>query len=346
MNTSVMVEQPQASVSLVLGTANVLNLALPGRMFYENQEPYGQQEYQRKVDWLGQQIRRLNADLIACQEIWDEAALREAVERSGLRYSNVIAPGAEQGAQGTPRVALISRLKLLGFESISDFPVGFDVQVPELGIQTKFERPILHAQVEASNGLMIHVISAHMKSKRPKFLQDAQGNPLEDRHDPRIQTRAALRSLIMRGAEAAALRFIVLQLLKNSHEPLVLMGDLNDGPSSVTSQLIAATHQVAFDRGARDTALFFANDVQTGVTLRKDVSYSHVYQGWPEILDQIWVSEEFTPTSRFKRGEVVRVEYFNDHLHEGRDRIRSDHGLVRAFFKLYPRRDTPPEATP
>ena len=323
-------------VSLVLATANTLNLAAPGRVFYDNQEPYGADEYTRKTLWLGAQLRRLNADLVAVQEVWDESALRDAVRHAGLRYPTMLVPGAENGAQGTPRVGVVTRLPLLASRSIAAFPPGFEVPVPELPPHTRFERPVLHVEVEASNGLKVHVITAHMKSKRPKFLQDERGEPLEDRHDPRIQARAALRSLIIRGSEAAALRHIVLELLEHTREPLVLLGDLNDGPMSVTSQLIAATHTVAFDRAARDTALFFAGDVQSGLAMRRDVSYSHVHQGWPEVLDQVWVSEEFITGSRFQTGEVVRVEHFNDHLHEGRDRTRSDHGFVRTIFKLRP----------
>ena len=37
---------------------------------------------------------------------------------------------------------------------------------------------------------------------------------------------------------------------------------------------------------------------------------------------------------QFALGDVRRVEYFNDHLHEGRDRIRSDHGFVRALLRV------------
>ena len=68
--------------------------------------------------------------------------------------------------------------------------------------------------------------------------------------------------------------------------------------------------------------------------LKRDVAYSHVHQGWPELLDQIWVSEEFVATSRFAIGDVKRVEVFNDHLHESRERWRSDHGCVRALLRL------------
>ena len=91
---------------------------------------------------------------------------------------------------------------------------------------------------------------------------------------------------------------------------------------------------MAYDRQARDVALFHALDVQTEPALRRDLAYSHVFQGWPELLDQIWVSEEWVGSSRFALGDVRRVEVFNDHLHEGRDRTRSDHGFVRALLRL------------
>lgn len=335
-------------ITLTLATANTLNLANAERIYYENQEPYSTAEAQRKFTWLGAQIRRLNADLMAFQEVWDEGALRDAVQLSGLRYAHVIAPGTELGANsysgqptgalGTPRVGLATRLPLESAEIISEFPLGCMVVVPELGEYFRFERPVLHARVRLPmHGPLLHVLVLHLKSKRPKFLQDAAGEPLEDRDDPRIQARAQLRSLLMRAAEAAALRSHVVQLLSQTRDPLVLLGDLNDGPHSVTTQLIAATSQVAYDRAARDTALFHAHDVQTEA-LRSDVGYSHIYQGTPGILDQIWVSEELLAASRFSLGEVLRVEHFNDHLHEGRDRTRSDHGFVRAVFKLYPQR--------
>lgn len=326
--------QPPTWATLTLATCNLLNLALPGRMFYENQEPYGTEEYQRKIAWLGLQLRRLSADVVAAQEVWDLDALKDAVAESGLRYPVVVAPGAEQGAAGTPRLALLARLELVSVRSIAEFPPGSAVDVPELGPQTHFERPVLHAVLRMRHGLPLHVLVAHLKSKRPKFLQDSLGEVIEDRDDPRVAARATLRSLVIRAAEAAALRLHLVDLLHRTRDPVILMGDLNDAPHAVTSQIVAATSSVAYDKQARDTALFHAYDVQTEPALRRDMGYSHVHQGWPEMLDQIWVSEEFVGSSRFALGDVRRVEYFNDHLHEGRERIRSDHGFVRALLRV------------
>lgn len=332
-------QPPNQVLSLTVATANVLNLANPNRLFYPNQDPYSPAQYERKIDWLGSRIAALNADVLCVQEVWDESALKAAVHRSGLRYSTVAAPGAENsdkhhGAAHTPRVGIATRLEVESIESHMQFSQGQGVDVPELGRYEKFERPALHATLRMKHGQRLHVMTVHMKSKRPKFLQDEAGNPLEDRDDERIIARATLRSLMIRGAEAAALRSIVVDILKRTHEPLILMGDFNDGPHSVTTQMVAATSEVVYDKGTRDTALWNAYEVQGDLALKRDVAYSHIHQGYPEVLDQILVSEEFLARGKFSIGDVRRVDYFNDHLQEGRDRSRSDHGFVRAVIRL------------
>ncbi|MCE1194237.1 MAG: endonuclease/exonuclease/phosphatase family protein [Acidovorax sp.] len=325
--------------TLMVATCNVLNLANAGRMFYPNQDAYTATEFERKLSWLGERFRVLNADVLAVQEVWDEAALKGALARSGLRYGFVAVPGAENnatqhGAQGTPRVGIATRLKVEALQSFADFPPGFEVAVPGLGRHTRFERPPLVATLRMKHGQRLNVLTAHLKSKRPKFLQDALGNPLEDRDDHKIMALASLRALIMRGAEAMALRCLVIDLLHRTSVPLVVLGDFNDTPDSVTTQLLCATNEVAYDRSARDVALFNAYELQGDSALKKDVAFSHIHQGTPSVLDQILVSEEFVRNGRNSIGDVRRVDYFNDHLHEGRDRTRSDHGFVRALLRL------------
>lgn len=330
---------PPNYATLFVATCNLLNLANPHRVYYENQDAYDEREYERKIGWIGERFQALNADVLAVQEVWDESALKAAIARSGLRYDFVAVPGAENapphnGAQGTPRVGIATRLPVDHAQSFVDFPPGFGIDVPGLGPHTRFERPPFLVTLRMKHGQQVHVLTVHLKSKRPKFLQDAQGNHLEDREDRKVGAMASLRSLVMRGVEAAALRCIVIDLLQGTNTPLVVMGDFNDEPHSVTTQLVAATSEVAYDKAARDVALFNAYEMQGESALKKDVAYSHIHQGLPAVLDQIFVSEEFVATSRHSLGDVRRVDYFNDHLHEGRDRSRSDHGFVRALLRL------------
>jgi endonuclease/exonuclease/phosphatase family metal-dependent hydrolase len=328
-------------LTLQVGTANLLNLALPGHVFYPGQDSYDEPLYQRKLDWLSVMLARVNADVMGFQEVWDEPALKAAINhsgrsgRSGMHYSAVIAPGAETGATGTPRVGLATRLAIDHIESHTHFAPQDVVQIPDIGPQERWERPVLHARLRAKNGTPLNVLVCHLKSKRPKLLQDKNGRPLEDADDANVRARGSLRSLAMRAAEAAALRRLVVRITAGrGGEPLILLGDMNDGPHAVTSQIIAADQAVAYDRSARDVALYHAWDVATEPALKRDMAYSHVHQGWPELLDQIWVSEEFVAGSRFALGDVKRVEVFNDHLHESRERWRSDHGFVRALLRL------------
>ena len=206
--------------TLLLATCNVLNLASPGRLFYANQDVYSADEYARKIDWLGAQIRRLNADVIAFQEVWDGTALRDALAASGLLYPHLAAPGAEQGETGTPRVAIASRWPVRELTSHAASAAAQSVAVPEIGEIKTFERPILEALIETpgERGTM-RVLVAHLKSKLPKFLHDAAGEALEDRDAAAIQARALLRSLTQRAAEAVALRVLMHSRLARARAP-------------------------------------------------------------------------------------------------------------------------------
>lgn len=320
-------------------TANVLNLALPERVFYDADQVYSMPFYQNKVNWLAHYFGILRPDLIAVQEVWDEQALRDVMHKTGLHHYQVMVPGAENdqnrsGAQGTPCVGFVSRLKLLNLQRFERLPTGCEVHLPEIGLHEHFSRAPLLGLFETPRGQPFYVLTAHLKSQRPKFAEDAAGQLIEDPRDPKVRARAKMRSLCLRAAEAAALRSIVIDVLRGTQVPLVLMGDLNDGAHSVTTQLIADTSEVMYDRSARDVVLFNASEHQQGQALKRDVAYSHVFQGYPEVLDHVLVSEEFLPESRYSLGQVLRVDYFNDHLKLERDRSFSDHGFVRTLLQF------------
>ena len=325
-----------SSVTLTVATCNAFNLALPQRPFYGHQPPYSQQEFERKIAWLGGRFSALGADVMVVQEVWDESALQAAVRQSGMRHMQVRVPGAEVDgqAQGTPLVGVVSRLPIESLRTVAALPKAVRLTLPGGERLTDFSRPVVIAKVRMKHGLAVHVVGVHLKSKRPKFLVSPEGEHLEDRQDPAVMALAQLRAMMVRGAEAVGVRHILIDLLQRHSEPLVLMGDLNDGPQSVSTQMMAFTSEIQFKKRWRDVALFNAWEVQGEAALKRDVAYSHIHQGWPELLDHIFVSEEFVPNSPFSVGDVRRVDAFNDHLHEGKSRHTSDHGLVRAVIRV------------
>lgn len=327
-----------------IATANLLNFANPNRTYYDNAEPYSDQEYQHKLQGISELLNKAHADIIAVQEVWDSNALESLAISLGFKPEHVVVPLASNdpaspytkghGAQNTPAVGIISRFEQLEQQLLEDIAPKAAIDVPDVGLYERFNRPPLLLRVDAF-GQPITIITAHLKSKRAYFLRDKAGNLLEDMDDPNIRIRAKLRSLCMRAAEAASIRLSIIERLERTREPLILLGDMNDVTGSVTTQLMSETGEVNYDKSMRDVALFDAARIQARYGWMKDVAYTHIYQGMPEVIDQLFVSEEFLADSKFAIGHVERVDYFNDHLKwDYADRV-IDHGIIRAKIKLH-----------
>lgn len=326
-----------------IATANLLNFANPDRIYYENAPAYSQRQYQHKLRGITDLLAKAHADVIAVQEVWDSQALEELAVSLGFEPKHVVAPLASndsasaytqgRGAQNTPAVGIISRFEQLECSLLEDILSKAVIDIPDIGLYKRFNRPPLMLRVNAY-GQPITIVTTHLKSKRAFFLRDENGHLLEDMDDPNIRVRAKLRSLCMRAAEAASIRMSIIERLHHTREPLILLGDMNDVTGSVTTQLMAETGEVNYDKSMRDVALFDAARIQSRYDWMRDVAYTHIYQGMPEVIDQLFVSEEFLPDSKFSLGQVERVDYFNDHLKwDYADRV-IDHGIIRAKIKL------------
>ncbi len=333
-----------ANRTFYIATANLLNFARPNRVYYDNASPYDNRSYEHKLRGMTDLLAKSHADILAVQEVWDASALEALAVSLGFKPEHVVVPMASndnaspytqgQGAQDTPAVGIISRFKHLEVSLLEDIAPKAIIDVPDSGLYTRFNRPPLILRVQAF-GQPITIVTAHLKSKRAYYLRDDSGDLMEDIDDPSIRIRAKLRSLCMRAAEAASIRISIMERLAHTREPLILLGDMNDVTNSVTTQLMTETGEVNYDKSMRDVALFDAARIQARYGWMKDVAYTHIYQGMPEIIDQLFVSEEFLADSKFAIGQVERVDYFNDHLKwDYADRV-TDHGIIRAKIRLF-----------
>lgn len=237
----------------------------------------------------------------------------------------------------------------------------------------KFTRPILKARIRLPSefhggqgvgkgeSAEVTVFSAHLKSKRPLRVKTEGSTAIKSAYRYlREQALGDTRSLLLRGLEAAALRAYVLdELERYPHRPVLVIGDLNDGPRSVTTQVAGGLQQPLIHGGIEpewdrredmleavaDFSLYSAYDLQTQRTHR-DIYYTHLFDGFHDTLDHVMVSSHFVPKwqrgGRGQRniGKVGNLRVFNDHL-IGSDvddvksrevgrylHTRSDHGQV------------------
>lgn len=341
--------------SFSIATFNTLNLLHPGVFFAgrPNDKAYPQEIYNDKIEWIARILKEGGVSLAGLQELFSEQALQDVATRAG--FPHVYAPDIENGRNITtkpngrkeaagPFVGLLSKYPISAKQAIIDFPGetrGIEIQAGETSNDikklpiTRFQRPVIQADVLLKNDVTATVFVAHLKSKRPQSLTSEAGK--ED--DPIVNAAGITRSLIIRAAESVALRKLIVDATQNNTRPVILFGDLNDDLSAVTTQIIAGEEPFRFapiaeKREEWDRLLYSVHDLEEQESYR-DVSYTHIFNGRYELLDHIFVSQEFYVGNPARIATVRNTRIFNDHLQDERRVVnpgrgpsaRSDHGI-------------------
>lgn len=307
-------------------TFNVCNLAPPGMTFYANLPAYTEAEYDGKLNWLARQLDRLDADVIALQEIFAQAAVRDVLARTE-KYRDAFHVGADPDSEIsplTPSVALVSRLPLSDMRLIHDLPPGQLAGLPQAPLLPRFTRPLLSVSVGAPNGQAIRVVVVHLKSKRPDY------HAGEDESDPQRFALASLRSLYRRGTEALGLHFLLQQAMQTEDMPLIVLGDFNDTAEAVTTQIVMGAGRTGEEAFAQ--RLFDCRRIQRG-DLSRRTGFTHMHDGSFNTIDHILTSKHFHPEYANACGAVQEVIYLSDHL-TWREPHASDHGIVLVRIAL------------
>jgi predicted extracellular nuclease len=330
---------------------NVENLFSPGHSFYGTE--YTLEEYKTKIAWIGDKIAEAQVHVVGLSEIGADAqvclddlmASANHFDKTGWQpFAHGF--GANPGSYGAAiRTAVISRFPLSDEGSLDQYPDGFFVdlyQPPAGGVGGQwlavpsrgYSRPIASVRVNPPNGgRAFNLLVVHLKSKRPKM-----GSPGTD-----SEAKGIARSAIQRNIEAAALRTYLDTFLPNQYETdsavaSIVLGDLNDVPTSVPMENIRGP----FDRrpgpptnwSNRDKRrLLSCARLHQKLVAYEDRLYSYVHNESFSLLDHAFVSEHLV--SKFSRLELHNDHVFrHQEISEDTDEDKqwksqvSDHGLV------------------
>jgi hypothetical protein len=326
-------------VRIKVGTFNVFNLVNAGVKYY-NKPAYSKPDFNAKSKWIAAQLKRMEPQIVGFQEVFHEDALKHVAKLSGLfEPDSVIAPSAD----GTgPSVGLATTLPIVKqWDPIKKFPKNSRLSINGKKVPIKsFERPVLKVDLQLDDSHTVTVFVAHLKSKRP-IIDTDNG---EDDDDFTTRAVGEARSLIVRAAEAAALRALLVKEMQDNDQPVIVIGDLNDAVHSVSTQIVAGSPPWQFlpiddKRKIWDVLLYNTSEIQSRQSER-DVTYSYVYNGNYHTIDHIFVSQEFHRLNPSRIGKVEFVRFFNDHIVDGTlssdnsGRIESDHGQIVATLRL------------
>ena len=318
-----------------ISSFNLYNLALPEQKYYDR--VYSRADYQQKIQWVAGQLGRMDSDIVGFQEIFHSAALQEALDQSSKYQGASLLIANETGEK--PVVGLATRFPVLDHEVIGEFPLQAQLEIEGMPIPIKnFSRPVLRVKLQIRSTLELVVFVTHLKSKNPQIGEGM------DRHNPMERALGKARSLMVRAAEATALRCLLLDYLKGNNNPIVIMGDVNDDGQAVTSEIIAGSppwRKLPWEKKLKiwDTLLYNVKDIQARQSYR-DIYYTHIHNGYYESLDHIFVSQEFLRQNPNHLGYVEYVSLLNDHLIDetlSEEEIplwHSDHGQVTVTVRL------------
>lgn len=300
--------------------------------------------YQAKLALIARAISQIVPDVVALQEIGSPAALADLQQGLGGNYPHACL-SQYPDARGI-RVAFLSRLAIESSEHIHELEPNAVLAIrQENGTPvTTLRRGALRIRIGV-RGEPVDILTAHLKSKLLSF-PSPRGGTAFSTTDESLRNRIASLSLAERTAETVTIRATATRLLSQSARvPLIVLGDFNDGPLAATTQILLGPEgsqpgNRAFDladRGDRMRLFNLANFIPA------DRRFSRTTHGERELLDQIFVSEDWLPL----RGELrarPRVSAYPE-LVEGTHSITADprarleqsvpdHAPVAATFDL------------
>lgn len=343
-------------------TFNLYNLQVVGAALHQGSTPYTEAQYRTRLAWAADVLQRIDADVIAFQELWSAQALRDLFDTAGLTdqyelhfigdhwYDIAVAAAVRKPWRAAEKILhktfpadfrLIKRAHGEAGAQADRTDDDIDVRI------AMFSRTVIELRLtrDGTDGLPpLHVLCAHLKSKLPTLLDPVEA--AVDALRPHRTALGAALATIRRTAEAAALRMILTDLTRGNDERAVaLLGDLNDGTHSNTLSILSAQPRFRRQHKSRvgessDAGLYAATFLQA-LSDFQDVAYSHVFQGVREQLDHVMVSEQFYDHSRNRRWSFHEQQIWNDHIDDedapsGPARRSSDHGVVCTRFSWDP----------
>lgn len=265
------------------------------------------ERYSDKLRQISEVITGAGPDLVGVQEV-----LASNGDLAPQVFEDLLAalgPGwtgqlSQQPDQRGIRVGWLSTGQLTGAAGVADYPPGMPATtVDDQGTMiTATKRGALAVTYTRGDGLTVHALTAHLKSKLLTFPGHDPQHPRFDTKDEGERARFGSYALGQRAAEAATVRAWATDQLQGQGQQrhVLACGDLNDTPQAATTQLLlgppgSELGTGGFDRpdaGDGNRLWNLAPKMPAGdpVTGEGAANWSRINNGVKELIDQILVS--------------------------------------------------------
>jgi endonuclease/exonuclease/phosphatase family metal-dependent hydrolase len=324
--------------TLRIGTFNLYQFVEPPYSWYDKKSTFSKIRWDEKTTWIKDQITKMNCNIIGFQEVFTPDALKNIVKELGFDYFITVDKAKVDREDSrvfiSTTVALASKYPILEIQEVvvdnnSILKHNFDGDF-------KFSRTPIKALIELPNKQKVTVYVNHFKSNRENELEyvfnknHTLKEKLEKTKEPLEKNIS--KSLKQRLCETSSLYYD----FKNIDTPIICMCDLNDKEFSLT---IEALTNEAYHHDNKENSyllhdVYDLNDkeIYNPHPEQKEIKRipTSYFQGVGNVLDYIFVSNEFQKKEKNSIGKVTSYEVFNTHLHNNPhgSLIQSDHAQV------------------
>jgi endonuclease/exonuclease/phosphatase family metal-dependent hydrolase len=300
--------------------------------------------YREKLAFLAETLDALSPDVVAVQEVGSPEALHDLQKELGTAF-----PHCRVGTQDGRGIS-VGFLSKLAFREEQDITL-FPPSVAALRVSdangrhyTSMGRGALRVRVKKGS-FTTDLLNVHLKSKLLSFPLP-NGETAFSTGDEDLRASVAAVALLRRTAEATTVRLAANEIVVgNPVQALAVLGDFNDGPNAATTQIVqgpggSEVDTAGFDRpDERDDSRLW----NLAPCIPSERRFSRIHHGQGELLDQIFVSEEYLPrlpeTQKRQRplqvdALIETIRSIGDNPKSRTGEVQPDHAPVSASFRL------------
>ncbi|MGF1682453.1 endonuclease/exonuclease/phosphatase family protein [Photobacterium minamisatsumaniensis] len=353
-------EKTASNQYIKIATFNLCNFIEPPDAFYDFENIYTNDQWQKKKAWIVDYLAQHQPDVIGFQEVFSPDALKNLLQEAGYPYfSTVDKPQkVDDYVYQSPVVAIASKFPIQSAASVSIDDLAETSNAAQKSVTQErfdFSRRPLRATIQIPHIGLCDCYVVHFKSKRPMVeptLSNNQSDPIaksRQAHALDLLSQELLggwASSCQRGTEAALLLQAMINRKAELGYPAILMGDFNDDlHTGVLSHLLTgSTRQLSPQENEALLGPYRFNDSWS--LLQRNLNHNEPFPSAPytfyygakgQVLDYILLSREFDATYHESLAEVYDYQLHDKHLVNPSykdDSCSTDHAIVMVSLKI------------
>lgn len=313
-------------MQLRFATANLFNYLAPPNAFYDFNNIYEADQWEKKQQWLARKLLKLDADVIGFQEIFSSEHLLSQLSELGYDHCAVVdQPKVSQDyIYSHPVVGIASRYPIIDVEAVS-------AHVPGTNAPFSFNRKPLRATIKHPSLGNIDVYVVHFKSQRPTL--DSELNDAEPFTAWQQENFGRWLSTVQRGYEAHLLHNVIMERKKATANPVILMGDFNQLLTSQEFSSLRSTHRFRQPDTYMPLLPYHLIDSWELFCHNNTIARTptHYTGASGQVLDYILLSSDFSDEADHPIAKVIDYHVEDQHLVNPSfelDSVASDHAFV------------------